>query len=95
MESRSSPPIAAPCPRRSVTRGPSCPCQRGSLRKPGSSRRPRKFAPWVEAIIRFWDDPVWYAEQSRRALGESQRWAPEKIEPPYVRFFESIGRGAG
>ncbi|MBX6313834.1 MAG: hypothetical protein IRY99_13100 [Isosphaeraceae bacterium] len=49
----------------------------------------------MEAIIRLWDDPVWYAEQSRRALAEARRWAPEVLEPLYVGFFRSIGCGMG
>jgi glycosyltransferase involved in cell wall biosynthesis len=36
---------------------------------------PEEVAPWVEAIIRLWDDPAYYAEQSRRSLAESRRWA--------------------
>ena len=53
---------------------------------------PEEVAPWVEAIIRLWDDPAWYAEQSRRALAESRRWSPEVLEPQYVRFFEDVRR---
>jgi len=46
--------------------------------------------PWVKTIIGLWDDPVWYAEQCRRARAETQRWTPEVLEPQYVRFFESL-----
>jgi glycosyltransferase involved in cell wall biosynthesis len=56
---------------------------------------PEEVAPWVEAVIRLWDDADAYAEQSRRALDESRRWAPEVLEPLYVRFFENVGRGRG
>jgi glycosyltransferase involved in cell wall biosynthesis len=51
---------------------------------------PEEVAPWVEAIIRLWDDSGWYAEQSRRALAEAQRWTPEVLEPQYVQFFEGL-----
>jgi glycosyltransferase involved in cell wall biosynthesis len=50
--------------------------------------------PWVKAIIGLWDDPVWYADQSRRALAESRRWAPEMLEPQYVEFFEGLRSSA-
>jgi glycosyltransferase involved in cell wall biosynthesis len=29
--------------------------------------------PWVKAIIGLWDDPAWYAEQSRRSVAEARR----------------------
>jgi glycosyltransferase involved in cell wall biosynthesis len=46
--------------------------------------------PWIEATIRLWDDPVAYGEQRRLAHVESQRWAPEVLEPAYVRFFTNL-----
>ena len=49
-----------------------------------------EVAPWVDAIIRLWDDAEWYAEQSRLALTEARRWEPEVLEPQYVRFFEGL-----
>lgn len=51
---------------------------------------PEEVAPWVEAIIRLWDDHAWYEEQSRRALVEARRWAPEVLEPQYVEFFQNV-----
>jgi len=49
-----------------------------------------EILPWVEAMIRLWDDADRYTEQSRLALAESRRWAPEELEPRYVRFFEEL-----
>jgi glycosyltransferase involved in cell wall biosynthesis len=51
---------------------------------------PEEVAPWVDAIIRLWDDAAFYAEHERRALVESQRWAPEILEPQYARFFDGL-----
>ena len=48
--------------------------------------------PWVKAIIALWDDGEWYSELSRRAIVESNRWAPEVFEPQYVDFFERLLR---
>lgn len=49
-----------------------------------------EVAPWVEAVIRLWDDAEFYAEHQRRALAESRRWSPEVLAPQYVRFFEGL-----
>jgi glycosyltransferase involved in cell wall biosynthesis len=46
--------------------------------------------PWVEAIIRLWDDPVAYADHLRRALAQAERWRPERVEPRYERFFAEV-----
>lgn len=56
---------------------------------------PEEAAPWVEAVIRLWDDPVWHAEQARRALTETRRWTPETLEPLYAEFFGRTVRGSG
>lgn len=49
-----------------------------------------EVAPWVEAIIRLWDDEALYRELGGRARSESRRWDPEVLEPRYVRFFEDV-----
>ncbi len=54
---------------------------------------PGEVAPWVEAIIRLWDDEEWYADRSLHARDESRRWDPEVIEPLYVEFFRSLRPG--
>ena len=43
--------------------------------------------PWVEAIIRLWDDPALYEEQSVKARAEAQRWHPDRLRPLYAEFF--------
>ena len=67
-----------------------CPSPRGP--HPGTRELPTasEVAPWVRAIIGLWDDPVWYEEQSRRALGESRRWLPDALERRYVEFFGAL-----
>ncbi len=52
-----------------------------------------EVAPWVEAVIRLWDDPEFYAEHRRRALAEARRWDPEVLEPQYVEFFQNLKPG--
>ena len=51
--------------------------------------------PWVEAIIRLWDDQAWYQEQSTRGGKEAQRWHPERLGPVYAEFFGGVGVRAG
>ncbi|CAN5894286.1 hypothetical protein BH23PLA1_BH23PLA1_34030 [soil metagenome] len=51
-----------------------------------------EVAPWVEAILRLWEDSALYEEHRLRALAESQRWAPEVLEPRYERFFGSLAK---
>jgi hypothetical protein len=46
--------------------------------------------PWVEAIIRLWDDKAFYREQSRKALEHAQRWHPERLRPLYENFFRNV-----
>ncbi len=49
-----------------------------------------EVAPWVEAVIRLWDDPAFYEEHRRKALAEAKRWDPAVLEPQYVEFFENL-----
>lgn len=46
--------------------------------------------PWVECVIRLWDDREWYEERSRAALAEGRRWAPEAVESRYAAFFAGL-----
>jgi glycosyltransferase involved in cell wall biosynthesis len=50
--------------------------------------------PWVEAVIRLWDDQAWYDELSRKAWTEAQRWHPDRLRPLYAEFFGSDSQGA-
>jgi glycosyltransferase involved in cell wall biosynthesis len=46
--------------------------------------------PWVGAIIRLWDDPAWYREQSNRGKNEAERWHPDRLRPLYAEFFGAV-----
>ncbi len=46
--------------------------------------------PWIEAIIRLWDDRRFYEEQSARSLNEAQRWHPDRLRPLYTDFFRNV-----
>jgi len=46
--------------------------------------------PWVETIIRLWDDEVFYRQQSQKGLQRAQRWHPDRLRTLYVDFFRNI-----
>jgi glycosyltransferase involved in cell wall biosynthesis len=56
---------------------------------------PDEVAPWLEVIIRLWDDGEYYQKLSRLALEESHRWYPERLAETYKRFFNSITHQPG
>jgi glycosyltransferase involved in cell wall biosynthesis len=46
--------------------------------------------PWVETIIRLWDDSAEYERRSQAAREHAQRWHPERLAPIYRQFFSSL-----
>ena len=46
--------------------------------------------PWIDAIIRLWDDAALYAQLSQQARHEARRWHPDQIAPAYDAFFQNI-----
>jgi glycosyltransferase involved in cell wall biosynthesis len=51
--------------------------------------------PWVETIIRLWDDAVEYDRWSRAAREHAQQWRPERLAPIYREFFTSVTHQPG
>jgi glycosyltransferase involved in cell wall biosynthesis len=51
--------------------------------------------PWVETIIRLWDDRAFYEEQSLRGRREARRWHPDRLRPLYAEFFNEVQLQAG
>ncbi len=51
--------------------------------------------PWVEAIIRLWDDLAEYERWSQAARDRAQQWSPERLAPLYREFFSSITHQPG
>ena len=43
--------------------------------------------PWIETIIRLWDDPAEYDRWSRAARQRAQQWHPDRLAPVYRDFF--------
>ena len=46
--------------------------------------------PWVQTIVRLWDDAAYYGEWSQRARSRAEQWRPEHVAPLYSEFFGSI-----
>jgi glycosyltransferase involved in cell wall biosynthesis len=46
--------------------------------------------PWLEVVIRLWDDRGLYAEQHSKALHEAQRWHPDRLGPVHADFFRNV-----
>ena len=54
-----------------------------------------EVGPWVEEIVRLWDDADRLGVHREKSLTESQRWSPEMIEPLHIKFFREVGRHGG
>jgi hypothetical protein len=46
--------------------------------------------PWVETIIRLWDDAAEYDRWSRAASERAKQWHPDDLTPIYRDFFRRI-----
>lgn len=49
-----------------------------------------EIRPWIETILRLWDDQAFYAEASRRCRERAQAWRPERLWREYGRLFEEL-----
>jgi glycosyltransferase involved in cell wall biosynthesis len=48
-----------------------------------------EVAPWVEAVIRLWDDREFFENCRRTSRSVARRWAPEILAPMYEEFLDS------
>jgi glycosyltransferase involved in cell wall biosynthesis len=46
--------------------------------------------PWVETIVRLWDDGPFYERASHAASARAAQWFPERLAPRYREFFGGI-----
>ena len=56
---------------------------------------PEEVAPWVEAVVRLWDDEDFARDHRRRASAEARRRSLRDDEARYRRFFEELRPGTG
>jgi glycosyltransferase involved in cell wall biosynthesis len=51
-----------------------------------------EVAPWVDALVRLWDDAALYEAERRRCLAAAEAWRPERLAPRYEEFFTAVAR---
>ena len=51
--------------------------------------------PWVETIIRLWDDAAEYERWSRAGRERAQQWHPDRLAPIYRDFFGRLTHQPG
>jgi glycosyltransferase involved in cell wall biosynthesis len=49
-----------------------------------------EVSPWVETVIRLWDDAALFEAESRRALAAAEAWRPERLVEQYDAFFRGL-----
>jgi len=54
----------------------------------------QEVEPWVETIIRLWDDEKCYRECSAKARAHAQQWHPDRLGPIYADFFRNVRPGS-
>jgi glycosyltransferase involved in cell wall biosynthesis len=47
----------------------------------------RAMAPWIEAIIRLWDDPALYLDECSKARRQATQWHPDRVRSLFTSFF--------
>jgi len=50
----------------------------------------REITPWVETIIRLWDDQAFYENEQQRCRAAAHVWAPEKVGETYDNYLSGL-----
>jgi glycosyltransferase involved in cell wall biosynthesis len=53
-----------------------------------------EVTPWVEMILRLWDEVAFYRDQQRRCRDAAEAWRPERLGPLYDAFFSATARSS-
>ena len=51
--------------------------------------------PWIDAIVRLWDDEAEYTSRLKAGLQRAEQWRPDRLAPIYREFFGSITHQPG
>jgi predicted O-methyltransferase YrrM len=51
---------------------------------------PAELSPWVETVLRLYEDDPFASSRRSLAVVAGQKWAPEKLAPEYGRFFAAV-----
>jgi hypothetical protein len=49
-----------------------------------------QVAPWIEMILRLWDDEDFYQQERRRCLAATEAWRPERLLPRFEGLFGNV-----
>jgi len=52
-----------------------------------------ELAPWVEAIERYWADPLERDAERARCLDAAAAWHPDVLMPHFEAFFRAVAAG--
>jgi hypothetical protein len=47
-----------------------------------------EVAPWIDTLLRLWDEEAFYEQERRRCLAAAEAWRPERLLP---KFQDSLG----
>jgi glycosyltransferase involved in cell wall biosynthesis len=49
-----------------------------------------EVAPWIDTIIRLWDDRAFYEQERHRCLAAAKAWRPERLLPRFEELFQRV-----
>src|SRR5439155_7725037 len=53
-----------------------------------------EVAPWVDMIIRLWDDNDFYVQERQRCLAAAEAWHPDRLLPRFEEFLLQVVRSS-
>ena len=54
-----------------------------------------EITPWIDTIIRLWDDYDFYAQERQRSLAAAEAWHPDRLLPRFEQFLTQLMRSSG
>ncbi len=54
-----------------------------------------EIEPWVDTILRLWDNESFYVQSCLRARLEAEKWSPERLADRYQDYFWQVVQNAG
>ena len=49
-----------------------------------------EVAPWIDTILRLWDEEAFYQQERNRCLAAAEAWRPERLLPRFEEFFGRV-----
>jgi glycosyltransferase involved in cell wall biosynthesis len=64
---------------------------------PGSREVPtaEEVAPWIDTMIRLWDDKDLYAQERQRCLAAARAWHPDRLLSRFEEFLTQVKQSSG